>query len=201
MKVDIVEADFESAAHREAVIAVLDSYARDPVGGGEPLAQEVRERLVPLLRDHPASWVLLAELPEGLPEARLRARAEARPEAVPEAGAPEGTGSESAQPAPRVVGLAVCVLSLSTFKGRPVLNVGDLAVLPECRGQGIGRMLLREVERRARALGCCRMSLEAQDSNRPAMGLYRSFGFDDLMFGDSGPTRFLVKPLVAEQRG
>jgi hypothetical protein len=34
-----------------------------------------------------------------------------------------------------------------------------------------------------------------QEDNGRALGLYRSFGFSDLVMGDSDPTRFLVKPL------
>jgi len=94
------------------------------------------------------------------------------------------------------VGIAVCFSGLSTFHARPLLNVHDLAVLPQYRGQGIGRLLLTAAEDHARRRGCCRLTLEVQDDNHPALGLYRDFGFDELTYGDSGPTRFLVKPLV-----
>jgi ribosomal protein S18 acetylase RimI-like enzyme len=42
------------------LLAVLDSYASDPVGGGVPLSAEVRERLPSMLRDLPTALVLLA---------------------------------------------------------------------------------------------------------------------------------------------
>ena len=48
------------ARDADGIVAVLDSYAVDPIGGGEALAPEVRERVVPALRDHPTSLVLLA---------------------------------------------------------------------------------------------------------------------------------------------
>lgn len=60
MNVEVRQADFASPVHRAAIVDVLDSYAGDPVGGGEPLARDVRERLVPSLRDHPTALVLLA---------------------------------------------------------------------------------------------------------------------------------------------
>ena len=42
------------------IIEMLNSYASDPVGGGKPLSQEVRDRLVPALRDHANALALLA---------------------------------------------------------------------------------------------------------------------------------------------
>ena len=94
----------------------------------------------------------------------------------------------------RPVGLAVCFLGFSTFQARPLLNVHDLAVLPELRGNGIGRALLAAAQARAVARGCCKLTLEVQDANIRARGLYASFGFSDFVVGSS-PTRFLSKAL------
>jgi ribosomal protein S18 acetylase RimI-like enzyme len=93
------------------------------------------------------------------------------------------------------VGVAVCFYGISTFKARPLLNVHDLAVLPAHRGRGVGRALLAAAEEHARARGCCKLTLEVQDDNVPARTLYRRFGFDDVVYGDSAVTRFLAKPL------
>jgi ribosomal protein S18 acetylase RimI-like enzyme len=60
MQLEICEAEFGEPAHRTAIVEVLDSYASDPLGGGRPLAADVRERLVAGLRDHPTALVLLA---------------------------------------------------------------------------------------------------------------------------------------------
>ncbi|MDP7573186.1 MAG: GNAT family N-acetyltransferase, partial [Myxococcota bacterium] len=95
----------------------------------------------------------------------------------------------------RPVGVAVCFLGFSTFQARPLLNIHDLAVLPEWRGRGVGRALLAAAEDRARQRGCCKLTLEVQDSNRRALQLYERFGFSDFVIGDSGPTRFLAKLL------
>ena len=93
------------------------------------------------------------------------------------------------------VGIAVCFFGISTFRARPLLNVHDLAVLPEYRGQGVGRALLAAVEQHARRRGCCKLTLEVQDDNGPARTLYQRFGFEDVVYGDSAATRFLAKPL------
>ncbi|MEN0111395.1 MAG: GNAT family N-acetyltransferase [Planctomycetota bacterium] len=53
-------ADLASERDAEAVIAMLDAYARDPAGDGKPLADKVRARLIEGLRQHPTTVVLLA---------------------------------------------------------------------------------------------------------------------------------------------
>lgn len=78
------------------------------------------------------------------------------------------------------VGAAVCFLGFSTFQAKPILNLHDLVVLSECRGQGVGNQLLSAVESRASELGCCRISLEVLESNPRAKALYHRFGFPDL---------------------
>jgi ribosomal protein S18 acetylase RimI-like enzyme len=159
MDLHIRKANFADPRDAAAVVAVVDSYARDPVGGGQPLPPEVKERLIPALRSHPTAVVLLAHVDE--------------------------------EPA----GVAVCFLGLSTFKARPLLNIHDLAVVPNYRGRGVGRALLQAAEAHARREGCCKLTLEVQDDNARARALYRSFGFDDFVVGNSSPTRFLAKPL------
>jgi ribosomal protein S18 acetylase RimI-like enzyme len=93
------------------------------------------------------------------------------------------------------VGAAVCVWGFSTFTGCPSLNVHDLAVQPAHRGRGIGRLLLEEVERRARARGSSKLTLEVHASNEGAMRLYRRFGFGPW----DAPTLFVTKPLARSQ--
>lgn len=77
----------------------------------------------------------------------------------------------------KVVGVAVCFEGFSTFVGRPLLNIHDLAVTTECRGQGVGTMLLDAVSKRARELGCCRVTLEVDTGNPGAKKLYERSGF------------------------
>jgi ribosomal protein S18 acetylase RimI-like enzyme len=94
------------------------------------------------------------------------------------------------------IGLCVAFVGFSTFQARPLLNIHDLAVLPGRRGTGVGRALLAAAESHACELGCCKLTLEVQDDNTPARHLYERFGFRDVVYGDSGPTRFLSKPVT-----
>lgn len=80
------------------------------------------------------------------------------------------------------VGIAVCFQGFSTFAARPLLNIHDLAVLPEYRRQGVGRQLLQQVEAKGRFLGCCKLTLEVREDNHRAQGLYREVGFDNIGF-------------------
>ena len=77
----------------------------------------------------------------------------------------------------RAVGLAICIEGFSTFACKPLLNIHDLAVTREFRGQGIGRMLLLEAEQLARELGCCKLTLEVLGGNTNAQTLYQSCGY------------------------
>jgi len=93
------------------------------------------------------------------------------------------------------VGAAVCVWGFSTFTGCPSLNVHDLAVRSEYRGRGVGLLLLEEIERRARAHGSSKLTLEVHATNERAMRLYRRFGFGPW----DAPTLFVTKPLTRSQ--
>src|SRR5437773_8668993 len=67
------------------------------------------------------------------------------------------------------VGVAICLVGFSSFRAKPLLNIHDIAVAPEARGQGTGRKLLTAVEADARALGCCKVTLEVRSDNVRAM--------------------------------
>jgi GNAT superfamily N-acetyltransferase len=75
------------------------------------------------------------------------------------------------------IGIATCFLGFSTFAGRPLLNIHDLAVLPEYRGLGVGQRLLEAVEEHARRWGCCKVTLEVLERNERAKRIYESVGF------------------------
>ncbi len=75
------------------------------------------------------------------------------------------------------VGIATCFRGYSTFAARSLINIHDLGVLPAFRGLGIGRQLLAEIEHRARKTGCCKVTLEVQEGNKRARGVYHAAGF------------------------
>lgn len=77
----------------------------------------------------------------------------------------------------RPVGLVNAFEGVSTFKAQPLLNIHDIAVAASHRGRGIGRRLLAAAEAEARARGCCKLTLEALESNAGAIALYRDVGF------------------------
>ena len=160
--VEVIEANLDDAEHQQAILALLDSYAREPIIRGKSLAESVQSRLIDGLKNHPTTVVLLAYLEN------------------------------------HAVGLAVCFVGFSTFAAKPLLNIHDLAVLAGHRGRGIGRDLLAATERKARALGCCKLTLEVEGKNLVARHLYESFGFDSTPYVDNnGQAFFLAKSLEA----
>jgi GNAT superfamily N-acetyltransferase len=46
--------------HQDAIVHLIDTYARDPMGGGKALPDEVRTALIPGLQRHPTTVVFLA---------------------------------------------------------------------------------------------------------------------------------------------
>ena len=96
----------------------------------------------------------------------------------------------------RVVGAAICFRGFSTFAAKPILNVHDLTVRASERGQGLGRALLEAAERRAREIGCSKLTLEVHQDNQRALGLYMDFGFEGHhVGGEPQYTLFLEKSL------
>jgi len=94
------------------------------------------------------------------------------------------------------VGMAVCFMGFSTFYARPLVNVHDFTVLKEHRGRGIGTALLEAVERKARSLDCCKVTLETQEKNETALRVYRRCGFEGSVLDESeGRALFLSKYL------
>jgi GNAT superfamily N-acetyltransferase len=74
------------------------------------------------------------------------------------------------------VGFALYFFTYSTFLARPTLYLEDLFVLPEERGTGAGKALLRALARIAVRRGCGRLEWAVLDWNRPAIGFYKRLG-------------------------
>ena len=60
MTVTIHPADYAEPLHAAAIVDLLDQYARDPMGGGKPLSETTRKRLVAELDARPNVVTLLA---------------------------------------------------------------------------------------------------------------------------------------------
>lgn len=87
------------------------------------------------------------------------------------------------------VGIAICFQGYSTFNARPLINIHDLFVQEEYRGQGVGLELLKAVERFGRKFNCCRITLEVHNENHRARSVYDQFGFN----ANGGHYAFLCK--------
>jgi len=86
------------------------------------------------------------------------------------------------------VGIVTCFVGFSTFAARPLINIHDLHVATAYRQRGLGRLLLEAVEKEARRLGCCKLTLEVQESNHHALALYTSVGFVGGQYGPAAGT-------------
>jgi len=59
--VNIIQADYDNPAHAAAIVALLDHYASDPMGGGAGLEAYAKNNLVAGLKNLPTSLTLLAQ--------------------------------------------------------------------------------------------------------------------------------------------
>lgn len=75
-----------------------------------------------------------------------------------------------------VVGFALFFHNFSTFLAQPGIYLEDLFVIPERRGDGIGRALLERLAQVAVERGCGRLEWAVLDWNRAAIGFYERLG-------------------------
>lgn len=78
------------------------------------------------------------------------------------------------------VGFALFFHNFSTFLGRAGLYLEDLFVLPEYRGRGVGRAILRRLAALAVERGCGRLEWWCLDWNAPSIAFYRSLGAEPM---------------------
>lgn len=60
MPVEVVDVDYTNGQQGEHLITLLDAYARDPMGGGRPLPDDVKNRLVGDLEARPSAFSVIA---------------------------------------------------------------------------------------------------------------------------------------------
>ncbi len=74
------------------------------------------------------------------------------------------------------VGFALFFHNFSTFLGRAGIYLEDLFVLPEYRGKGYGKGLLKRLAEITVERGCGRLEWACLDWNRPSIDFYLSLG-------------------------
>jgi GNAT superfamily N-acetyltransferase len=76
----------------------------------------------------------------------------------------------------RVVGFALYFRNFSTWEGVHGLYLEDLYVVPEYRGSGLGKAMLRSLAALAVERGYARLEWAVLDWNEPSIEFYRSLG-------------------------
>jgi GNAT superfamily N-acetyltransferase len=76
----------------------------------------------------------------------------------------------------RPIGFALYFSTFSTFLCKPGLYLEDLFVIPEVRGKGYGKALLRKLAAIARERNCGRFEWRVLDWNEPSIQFYKSLG-------------------------
>lgn len=147
--IDILLADYANSQHAEALVQLMDEYARDPYGGGEPLSETCREQLVPKLAAFPGAFSVLAF--------------------------DDSTA----------LGLVNCFTGFSTFACKPLVNIHDVIVTGEARGRGVCGQMLELVAEEAKRRGCCKLTMEVLEKNRPAQRAYRKVGFEPYVLDEN----------------
>ncbi len=162
MSVVFFIADYNNPDDASVLVDLLDDYAQDAMGGGEPLSAFTRDNLAEALRNTPGAFSVIGTL-DGRP-----------------------------------VALANCFQTLSTFACQPLINIHDLMVTGDVRGQGISQGLLAYIESHARNMRCCKVTLEVLEGNSVARSAYTKFGFEPYTLDEhTGSALFMQKSLIA----
>jgi ribosomal protein S18 acetylase RimI-like enzyme len=93
-------------------------------------------------------------------------------------------------------GLINCFEGFSTFLCKPLINIHDIVVLEEYRGNGIAGKMLEKVELIARLKGCCKLTLEVLSNNEAAKSAYHKFGFSDYQLDPQAGTALFWQKLL-----
>lgn len=78
------------------------------------------------------------------------------------------------------IGFALFFHNYSTFLGRHGLYLEDLFVIPEARGSGAGKALLKYLANTALERGCGRFEWWVLDWNKPSIDFYKSLGAEPM---------------------
>ena len=97
----------------------------------------------------------------------------------------------------RAVGMITCFFGFSTFQLKTLVNIHDVIVTKDQRGNGLAGLMLDRVELESRSHGACRLTLEVLGDNQPAITAYEKFGFNKDPSHPNVDTYFLRKSLGA----
>jgi ribosomal protein S18 acetylase RimI-like enzyme len=75
------------------------------------------------------------------------------------------------------VGFILLQKTQDFFTGRSNCHISDLAVAPQCEGQGVGRTLLEHAEKWAREHRCQLVTLAVFPGNERARAIYENAGY------------------------
>ena len=78
------------------------------------------------------------------------------------------------------IGYALFFHNFSTLLGRAGIYLGDLFVLPEYRGKGYGKSIIKELAKIAVARKCGRLEWWCLDWNKPSIDFYLSLGAEPM---------------------
>jgi diamine N-acetyltransferase len=97
-------------------------------------------------------------------------------------------------------GKAIGFASYSEIVEQPIITykLHKLYLLPECKGQKIGRALLHEVEQKTKSLGAARLILNV-NRNNPALHFYQHIGYQIIETIDIPYDRFWLNDYVMEK--
>ncbi|HFD33006.1 MAG TPA: GNAT family N-acetyltransferase [Gammaproteobacteria bacterium] len=141
MNIKLIKARYLEEKHGADIVSLLNSYAQDPMGGGEALNQYVIDNLIQELAKLPHAFTVLCYVND------------------------------------IAAGLINCFEAFSTFSCKPLINIHDVIVLKEYRGNGLSQNMLAEVEKIAKSKGCCKLTLEVLSKNAAAQASYEKYGF------------------------
>lgn len=96
------------------------------------------------------------------------------------------------------IGFSLWFYTFSTFAGRHGIWLEDLFVIPEARGRGAARALMRSLARRCIGEGLARLEWAVLDWNAPAIAVYDRLGAAAL---DDWTVRRLTGPPLAALAG
>ena len=150
----IIEANLNNPEHANAVLYLLNHYALDEMGGGEPLSDFVQNNLISELCKRSTAHVVLAF-------------------------------DEQDNQARQAVGMIISFEGFSTFACKPLLNLHDVVVHQNFRGQRIFKQMLDCLENIAQRLGCCKLTMEVLEGNKAAKSTYQACGFSGYALGST----------------